>query len=130
MKSDADAAEKYASLKGNVAKTNFRQVWCQGQYDKYMVTKSYKETHQVENRNAGAMFPLQRIAVEEGGGESGVRAAINYALKALEQTEPGWVEYNTWTRRANFKYVVKKSDKPLSPGVCHGAAVVAHQGPR
>ena len=55
------------------------------------------------------MFSLQRIAVEEGGGAAGMRAAVNYAKSCFQEKTPGWVRYNHRTCTAKSHYVVGKS---------------------
>ena len=62
------------------------------------------------DRNKGNFYSLARIAVEEGGGSSGMRAACNYAMRALTLGPP-WIEYDEWTQQVKFLYMVKGYDE-------------------
>ena len=108
---DAQMAKDYASMKGNTAKEKFRAEWAKGEYQRYLETKTFKQTHTQECKNAGTWYSLQRIAVEEGGGKEGMTAAINYCLSCLAQPTPtDWCEYNSWTKTLKFRFVVKHVD--------------------
>ena len=60
--------------------------------------------------DAGAYLPLARIAHKEGGGPSGQRAALAWAMRCTELGGE-WVSWCSFTRRAKFLYVVKQREE-------------------
>ena len=67
-----DLKEKYKQFEGRVAKAKFREEWAKGLYDKYIETKTMREEHSIVHEEDGTFFSLARIAVEEGGGRTGM----------------------------------------------------------
>eukprot|EP00974_Lingulodinium_polyedra_P030282 2914903-Lingulodinium_polyedra.AAC.1 len=109
LTADPKLKKDYAALTGRAQKAEFRKQWAKGQYDTFVEKKTYTQQQQNTESMEGTMLSLHRIAVEEGGGKAGMRAAVNYALTCLQQASPAWVEYNSWTKSVKFRYVVKKS---------------------
>ena len=83
-----------------------------GKYQEYIESKSHTQEHEMSESRQGFRFSLHRIAVEEGGGEAGMKAAVNYCLKCIHLGPP-WVLYNEWTENMKFKYV-QESDMDKS----------------
>ena len=53
------------------------------------------------------MMPLMRMCYKEGDGETGLQAALNYALMCISLGSP-WVAYNKWTKTMNYLHMVSE----------------------
>eukprot|EP00959_Pyramimonas_sp_CCMP1952_P055894 1167975-Pyramimonas_sp.AAC.1 len=71
----------YAATKGYLNKEKFRADWAKRTADEWMQDNGFKETEEKINTEAmrGRYYSLAKIAVEEGGGPQGWRAAMKYA---------------------------------------------------
>ena len=107
LKKHPEFKKEYEKSDTPDAKKLLRRQWCEGQYNQYKETKSHTISYSTKDESEGTMFGLHRIAVEEGGGEAGMKAALNYCLRCIKEG-PGWVEYNEWTQTAKYRYVVQR----------------------
>ena len=106
---DAGLRAKYEATPGRAGKADFRRLWARGRFDEFWETRKQTETHSQNWSAEGSFFTLEKIAVEEGGGPAGMRAAINYCMEALRQPDmENWVRWNSWSKNVKFKYVVEK----------------------
>jgi len=110
LKKDPDFKANYNALPTMAKKASLRQEWCNGQYTKFVESKTHSQSYTIKEKVEGTFLSLHRIAVEEGGGETGMKAAINYCLRCVKEGS-GWVEYNEWTKGAKYNYVVKKKSE-------------------
>ena len=102
-----DLAERYNQKRTQSEKADFREEWARGEFEKYELTKIHRTVLTEEEINDGYYYPLARIAVEEGGGPSGTRAAVNYALMAIS-IGGKFVMYSSWTKSIKFLYYVQR----------------------
>ena len=65
-----------------------RKLWCKDKYDEYQQTKAHTRTTTIADTSKGVSMPLARIAWKEGGGQEGLKAAINYCSKCLHLGPP------------------------------------------
>ena len=106
LKSRPDVKADYDKTIGNKAKAEFRAKWAKEEYDSYKDTKTFSESHEIEDTTTGTWLSLAKIAVEEGGGDAGLSAAMNYAMEAIKAGR-GWAKYHKWTKQPKFRYVVE-----------------------
>ena len=99
--------ERYKSAKTLGTKLALRQDWAKGEYHMFVETRTHASEFEKSNDTTGTWMSLNRIAVEEGGGEVGMKAAINYCLRAAREG-PQWASYNEWTQQASYKYTVRR----------------------
>ena len=94
----------YDQLQGDrKAQAKWRQKWARKMYDEYQEMHSEVVTDCHTDFKEARYRALARIAVEEGGGATGMRAAINYAMCCLMMGGP-WVKYDSWTKAIKFLY--------------------------
>ena len=106
--------EEKAKYKGSrKVKADMRAAWCEEEHKAYTESKVHLESLTRKKGERSRLFSVHRIAVEEGGGEAGMRAAINYCLWCVQEpmTETGdpRVEYCHRTKVAKFDYAIKES---------------------
>ena len=99
---------KYEATKGRDAKTRFRAEWAKGEHEAWQKNKVHRVVLSEKQIKEGVFYPVARIAVEEGGGESGNRASLHYALYCI-QMGPPYVKYHRPTRSIKFLYYVDKT---------------------
>lgn len=106
LKGSPEEKEKYDQTKGQKAKAEFRQRWAQLRYKDYIEAKEHTKTWETVDTSKGHYYSVARIAQEEGGGEMGWKAAINYSLRAFGMGPP-WFEFDSWTQQVKFLYMIK-----------------------
>jgi len=75
IKGNPEQKALYDATKGLKRKAEFRRDWCKQKYDEYIQERSFTTTVSEKSLSEGRYYTLQRMAVEEGGGEVGLRAA-------------------------------------------------------
>ena len=108
--SDPKTKAEYGQAQGNKEKQAFRAKWAEKKYDDYKASKTFEESYAKEARSSGTYFAFARIAHEEGDGESGTRAAVNYTLKCLVVGDP-FVIWDEWTKQNKYLYIVQGFDE-------------------
>ena len=72
----------------------------------------FKKTVQETTSNRGRHLALRRIAWLEGGGEAGMRAATNYAVRCLALGGK-WTFFDDWTQQLKFYYLENEYKEDL-----------------
>ena len=103
LASEPEEKERYESLVGRTAKSNFRKAWCEQQYSEFQQHKKHSETFKMEFGNDSYFYSLRKICVEEG---NDMQAAANYCIRCFQEGKE-WYEYNDWTKTIKFKYSIK-----------------------
>ena len=86
--------ERYKSAKTVGAKLALRQDWAKGEYNLFVETRTHASEFEKSNDTTGTWMSLNRIAVEEGGGEVGMKVAISL----LPQSPPRGTAMGTLQR--------------------------------
>ncbi|CAK0894113.1 unnamed protein product, partial [Prorocentrum cordatum] len=106
---DQKLADDYKEAKGWPAKAKFRRDWMEGQFTLWAAETKYKrgEINEKAESKDGQYIPLARIAVEYGGGLTGLRAAINWCQSCI-LLGGEHVEYCPRAKHLNYLHVVHK----------------------
>ena len=100
-------SQVYNKLSKNKDKMEYRAKWLEGKYEDYLKERVETTSLTEEQVNEGVYYPILRIAQEEGGGPTGLRAAMSYALRAV-QIGGQYVEFDEWTNQVKFLYFTKR----------------------
>ena len=84
LKANSTAYDNYRNM-GRMERKKTRTEWCEGLYTTYMETKTFTKEVIVDETTEGHWMSLERMAVEEGGGEQGWRNAVNYAIRSIQE---------------------------------------------
>ena len=112
LKENAEQKALYEKEKGRAAKEESRRRWYQQKFDEYREQRSFTTTSSERQLKEARYYSLERIAVEEGGGKAGFRAACNYAVRAVK-VGGKFYKWNSWTQTVKFLYVTEGEEESL-----------------
>ena len=107
IKKSPEMKARYEQCSDREAKAKFRAEWAEGEHVAWTKSKVHRVVLSEKQIKEGVYYAVARIAVEEGGGESGERASLHYALYCI-QMGPPFVKYHPSTRQIKFLYYVEK----------------------
>ena len=113
IKWDKDLQQRYAKCDSRGAKQKFRQEWASQKYESYKKNQIHKVKLTETEINSGRYLPLMKIAEEEGGGEIGFQAAVQYCLRCM-QVGGDFVWLESWSGQPKFLYYVRGRDDTFS----------------
>ncbi|CAK0900674.1 unnamed protein product, partial [Prorocentrum cordatum] len=102
-------ADEYQKKKGFSDKAAYRQDWLKREFDKWAKRVQYKagEINEKAESKDGQYISLAKIAVEEGGGRAGLRAAINWAHYCI-LLGGEMLEYCEGTKQMKYLHIVHR----------------------
>ena len=104
LESNPAERKMYDELDGIKKKAEFRQDWCKGKYDNFRQSRTFTKTSKEKELKDSKCYAFARIAQEEGGGDSGVRAAACYAIRCM-RLGAQWLRWCEWTQQIKFLYL-------------------------
>lgn len=105
IKNNPEAKAEYDQLSGYASRAKFRASWAEKKYDNYKASKISTTSESKEEYKDGTYYSLNRMAVEEGGGQEGKKAALLYAMKCQLLGKP-WLFWDEWTQQPKYLYIV------------------------
>ena len=110
LKARDDIATQYKELATQKKKADFRKQWAKDRHAEFVEKKEFKSKQTIKFLTKGVYYSVARIQVEEGGGMSGKRAAINYALRCMSLGGE-WCTFCDFTSQVKLLYCVKGKDE-------------------
>ena len=117
MSGSAQQATLYNSSQGRLEKAKLRANWCKLKYDVYSQSKTFTQMQSEGKTVDGHYYSVHKIAMEEGGGEAGARAASCYAVWAMKLGGT-WVTWDEWTQQLKFMYTVVGHKERMEKAWC------------